>query len=519
MIRNWWTILLSWLLVVQTGPAMGLIYHTTLDQNDSSLALLSSFGFVLGGHFNLTVESVEILPPLSPKTNPNDLIGFHIRKSGRDEGSYDSAQERNRCYLLAQNNVIHETQAPLDSIILLMDPITGKFSEPQKFGRLSNVDIILGEVEHSATMKISDAQQEGQFELMYINCGNMAQFETQKQLVARAHFTTLNMIIEEYNVINGHKHYLGVGEQWLPTALYLVFFVHIGLASVWIWVLYKNWSTGKVFKIHFIMLACVLAKAFSVLFHGLRYQSMDRYGHGKEAVDVMYSIFAIIKGTLLFGTILLVGAGMSFVKPFLSDRDKKVLYVVLPLQLVANIAAVVVAEVSPGTAIYITWEQIFIIFDLICCVSIMFPILWSIRHLKEGVQSSGKGVINLVKLKLFRQFYLAILVYLYFTRIVVRLLESTLPYHYIWLSTFAGELATVAFFLFCGSRFQPQAQNPYLKVPQNEEEEALFMQELAHIDRDAAELRTSWTAEEFSAEDGQVIGQNGTTLLSRGHED
>ena len=35
---------------------------------------------------------------------------------------------------------------------------------------------------------------------------------------------------------------------------------------------------------------------------------------------------------MLFTVIVLVGTGWSLMKPFLSDRDKKILFVVLPLQ-------------------------------------------------------------------------------------------------------------------------------------------------------------------------------------------
>jgi len=44
--------------------------------------------------------------------------------------------------------------------------------------------------------------------------------------------------------------------------------------------------------------------------------------------------------------------------------------------------------------------------------------------------------------------------YIYFTRIIVYLLESTLPYPYIWLAAAASELATVAFYIASGISFR-----------------------------------------------------------------
>ena len=70
-----------------------------------------------------------------------------------------------------------------------------------------------------------------------------------------------------------------------------------------------------------------------------------------------------------------------------------------------------------------TWTQILHLVDIVCCCAVLFPIVWSIKHLREASQTDGKAARSLHKLTLFRQFYVMVVSYIYFTRIVVYLLR------------------------------------------------------------------------------------------------
>lgn len=65
---------------------------------------------------------------------------------------------------------------------------------------------------------------------------------------------------------------------------------------------------------------------------------------------------------------------------------------------------------------------------------------------------------------MFRQFYIMVVVYIYFTRIVVFLLENTLPADFFWLSDAANELAALVFYTLTAVLFRPYPQNQYFRL-------------------------------------------------------
>jgi len=52
-----------------------------------------------------------------------------------------------------------------------------------------------------------------------------------------------------------------------------------------------------------------------------------------------------------------------------------------------------------------------------------FLLCRSIGHLQEASQTDGKAAMNLRKLKLFRQFYVVVVSFIYFTRILTVILR------------------------------------------------------------------------------------------------
>ncbi|ETN64571.1 lung seven transmembrane receptor [Anopheles darlingi] len=318
---------------------------------------------------------------------------------------------------------------------------------------------------------VATKQEEGLYNLYFHSCPNYAP--------STLYELNFNVDIEERNSGN----YLSAGEMPLP-ALYFMMAVLFFLSGLfWVFILRK--SKQPVFKIHYLMGVLVFLKSLSLLFHSINYHYIEVQGEHVEAWAILFYITYLLKGAVLIITIVLIGTGWTFIKHILADKDKKLFMIIIPLQVLANVAEIIMAESDEGDKEYGTWSDIFVLVDLLCCGAILFPVVWSIRHLQEAAGTDGKAAINLRKLKLFRQFYIMIVCYIYFTRIIVILLKITVAFQYAWLDEMFKEMATYVFFVLTGYKFRPVSQHPYFSVHGGDD----FDDEDDHDD-DAVEILT-----------------------------
>ncbi|GAB4816676.1 hypothetical protein N2152v2_003722 [Parachlorella kessleri] len=309
----------------------------------------------------------------------------------------------------------------------------------------------------STGYRLSDTIQDyagGEFSLFFANCEPNSAVD-------------YDVSIALYNVKGNKLDFLPVGDDMLPFVYFTMFVLFTSLAGLWGYMCYH--AKQNAHKIHWIMLALVILKSLTVLMQGGMYHAIGLTGH-PEGWNVAYYIFTFFRGILFFTVVVLISTGWSYMKPFLADREKNIIMVVVPLQVFANVAIVVLDEYTPAAESWFTWRDILHLVDIVCCCAILFPIVWSIKHLRDASETDGKAARVLSKLTLFRQFYIMVVSYIYFTRIIVYLLESTLPYRYIWFSNAASELATLAFYVACGIKFRPLAAgtNPYFALENDE---------------------------------------------------
>jgi hypothetical protein len=269
-------------------------------------------------------------------------------------------------------------------------------------------------------------------------------------------------------------------------------------------------------------------KFLSVFFESVRYHAIRVLGHA-EFWGFVYYFFTFIKGVFLFTVILLIGTGWSFLKPFLNDAEKKVICLVLTLQVINNVAFVILTNETMGEFGFSKWNATLHLVDILCCCAVLIPIVWQVNSLEKSILGSGGGSSSsnnnnedgddaieqqdkhqqlesyedeqeqqeemidvggengrvLAKLKLFRSFYLLVVAYIYTTRILVYLFATMLNYKYLWIRYFVIELVTLCFYVVVGLMFRPMVENPYLSLKKDDdnvneddttEEEGIAMQ-------------------------------------------
>ncbi|XP_041987347.1 protein GPR107 [Aricia agestis] len=299
----------------------------------------------------------------------------------------------------------------------------------------------------SFAMYVASNEEEGLYNLYFHNCPPENSETAQP----------INATILLYESNDGN--FLSAGEMPLPALYSMMSLIFLLSAGFWTFIL--KTSRHKVYRIHIIMCVLVYLKALSLAFHGINYHFIQTRGEHVTAWAILYYITHLLKGAVLFVTIVLVGTGWNFIKHILADRDKKIFMIVIPLQVVANVAEIIIAESEEGAVEHNAWRILFIFVDMVCCGAIMFPVVWSIHHLEDSSTTDGKAAVNLRKLKLFRHFYIIIVCYIYFTRFVISILENTVPFQYSWIDEMFRELGTFVFFVMTGYKFRPAAANPY----------------------------------------------------------
>ncbi|XP_045156033.1 protein GPR108 [Echinops telfairi] len=503
------------LLLLLLGGCSGRIHRLTLTGEKRADIQLNSFGFYANG--SLEVELSLLRLGLQEAEEKSPLVGFSLSRvrsgsirSYSPQDPHDCPLQKNssnplvvflintrdlqvqvRKYgdqkelfispgLLPEVSSDPQLQKPGPPATPHVDngPPLGNKDEPSQVSEGSRQDssgkdkeLVLGLGHHSDTYNFSfhvvigSRAEEGQYNLNFHNCFNTIPGQE------RPFDITVSWWADRPA---GRGGFLSASEIPLFKLYMVMASCFLAAGIFWVSVLCKN--TYNVFKIHWLMAALAFTKSISLLFHSINYYFINSQGHPIEGLAVMHYITHLLKGALLFITIALIGSGWAFVKYVLSDKEKKIFGIVIPLQVLANVAYIVIESREEGASDYGLWKETLFLVDLICCGAILFPVVWSIRHLQDASGTDGKVAVNLAKLKLFRHYYVMVICYVYFTRIIAILLRVGVPFQWQWLCQLLVEGSTLAFFVLTGYKFQPSGDNPYLQLPQEDEEDVQMEQ-------------------------------------------
>ncbi|XP_018572294.1 protein GPR107 [Anoplophora glabripennis] len=463
-------------IYICTALSSARIHNLEITNDARRYIALSTFGFYTGG-----VLEVKLINFRATPKNDSAVFGFSLDKTINDgmnpylDGHQDHCVLEDEVKILNNDEIVIYFKLDLKNkklkVICKEKQIVHiyKSSEDMKTasgtGSCNNLDFdIKSDVENefsyynaSFAMAVESIQEEGLYNLFFHSCPNYnPDTET---------FVDFTVEIVEHNPSS----YLSAGDMPLP-ALYCMMSI-LFLLSGMFWVFLLRQSKHPVFKIHYMMTVLVFLKAISLAFHGVNYHYIERLGVHLATWAILFYVAHLLKGALLFVVLVLVGTGWTFIKHVLTPRDKRLFMAVIPLQVLANIAEIILEESEEGAREYVAWKNFVILVDLLCCGCILFPVVWSIRHLQEASQTDGKAAMNLRKLKLFRHFYVMIVCYIYSTRIIVYLLKITVPFQYGWLHEMFREMATYVFFVLTAYKFRPASQNPYFALSDDEDDE------------------------------------------------
>eukprot|EP00617_Octactis_speculum_P011697 CAMPEP_0185781226 /NCGR_PEP_ID=MMETSP1174-20130828/101613_1 /TAXON_ID=35687 /ORGANISM="Dictyocha speculum, Strain CCMP1381" /LENGTH=463 /DNA_ID=CAMNT_0028471113 /DNA_START=78 /DNA_END=1469 /DNA_ORIENTATION=+ len=423
------------------------VHHLEIIEDERSLFKIETFCFEAGGVMNITVSDFSMRNP-----GPERTSGFIVLKTKTESEVQQMLEES-----------VQDGTCLLDGSIFKRHDFLLDLSEHTESGAS-----LESRWKHFHRQRVVAHGDEGIYTLVFVRCPSSLQDEKDTSS-SKVGTSTVSFTLH-VAFWNPGPNYLSACEAALP----LLFSIFAGLFFIAIiaWVILLNNERTKVHHIHNLMAVLLVSKTLAMFFEAIRYHFIAIQGTAAaEGWSIAYYVFAFLKGLLLFTVILLIGSGWSLVKPYLNDREKRIVLVVLVLQVLDNVAMVVLEQMAPGSVTWYTWRDVLHLVDIICCCAILFPIVWSIRHLRQAATADGKAEHNIMKLTLFRQFYIMVVAYIYFTRIIVYLLAATMPYNLMWMRYLFTELATLSFYVITGYKFRPAEDNPYLPLSKEDSED------------------------------------------------
>ncbi|KAK7345637.1 hypothetical protein VNO77_16245 [Canavalia gladiata] len=404
------------------SPSTAEIKTLTITSDSRPMVLFEKFGFTRTGHVAVSVSSVSVVAASQPDLSRLGL--FLLSEESLLQVLIEIQQKPSFCVL--------------DSHFILRLFTFRVLSPPPSASFNRTFPVFLP----------------NEYSLFFANCAP----ESSVSMVVHAELFNLDP--------DNSRDYLSAGQTQLPSLFFLFSLAYFAFLGFWLYLFYSN--KRSLHRIHLLMASLLLVKALNLICaaEDKHYVKVTGTPHGW---DVLFYIFQFIRVVLLFTVIVLLGTGWSFLKPSLEEREKKVLMIVIPLQVLASVASIVIGETGPFIKNWVTWNQVLFLIDLVSCGAIIFLLVRSIRL---RYKTLGKAESNLDKLILMERFFFLVIWYLFFTRFLIFVLKIVLDYKYGWVTNLAEETIGFAFCIVMLYMFRPVEKEEYFLIDANEEDVA-----------------------------------------------
>jgi G protein-coupled receptor 107 len=105
-------------------------------------------------------------------------------------------------------------------------------------------------------------------------------------------------------------------------------------AGLAIWSVYVYRNKSNAHRIHYLMIVLGVFKVLTLLAQCGMYHYIRITGH-PDGWNVAFYIFTLFRSIFLFSVIILIGTGWSYMTPFLGENERRILMVVIPLQVLS----------------------------------------------------------------------------------------------------------------------------------------------------------------------------------------
>ncbi|OAD71221.1 hypothetical protein PHYBLDRAFT_66495 [Phycomyces blakesleeanus NRRL 1555(-)] len=370
----------------------------------------AQFGFLSRGQLTLTLQDYKLDNPSAPGP-----IGFYIRK-GEIYGETWEEKADQGCIL--EKSEITDEIADGISVVESLEEITERWQK---------------------TLTV-EPSEEGVWKIILVNCKNTG--------------VSLNL---EMSMINPGNNHLSAGDTPLFKVYGAVFLCYLCLSIYWLYLIVQKDTT--VFRAHWFMLLLVMSMCFNKALQSAKYYYM-KIGLLSNGWRIGFYVFAFIKGFLSILIIVLLASGWIFIKPFLSSKDKRVISVLVPLQILANVATAIQSEAAIKSTDWTVWTAILPLADIFACGVVLWTILQTRKHLGAAASADGKELDVLKKYDLWSSFYIVGLVCATLTSIV------TVPLRELVRSSCRRACYITIFWVYwVRDSIGPSLNNPYMDLP------------------------------------------------------